>query len=94
MGHFLYNFVTKGKSLGLVRTANRVRARVGFRVRITDQVSGLLIWKLSPIFSPGIEEFDALREQPAMINQAVRDMHRRTLLCVERNKGHVDGRGA
>ena len=41
-----------------------------------------------------IEEFDALRQQPALISRAVRDMHRRTLLCVERNGGHVEGRGA
>ena len=41
-----------------------------------------------------IEEFDALRQQPALISRAVRDMHRRTILCVERNGDHVEGRGA
>ena len=48
MALFPYNFVPKGKSLGLVTAANKVRARVGFRIRIRDYVSGLLIWKLSP----------------------------------------------
>ena len=41
-----------------------------------------------------IEEFDALRQQPALISRAVRDMHRRTIICVERNGAHVEGRGA
>ena len=41
-----------------------------------------------------IEEFNALQEQPAVIRKAVRDMHKRTVLCVERNGGHVEGHGA
>ena len=38
-----------------------------------------------------VREFNALREQPAFIQRAVRDMHRRTMLCVEREGGHVEG---
>ena len=41
-----------------------------------------------------IREFNALREQPAFIRRAVRDMHRRTMLCVAREGGHVEGEGA
>jgi hypothetical protein len=41
-----------------------------------------------------VREFDALREQPAIIRRAVSDMHRRTMLCVEREGGHVEGHGA
>ena len=36
-------------------------------------------------------EFDALRRQPEFIRRAVRDMHKRAILCVERNEGHVEG---
>ena len=41
-----------------------------------------------------VREFNALREQPAFIQRAVRDMHRRTMLCVERKGAHVEGQGA
>ena len=41
-----------------------------------------------------IREFNALREQPAFIRRAVCDMHRRTMLCVAREWGHVEGQGA
>ena len=41
-----------------------------------------------------IDEFNTLRQRPEMIQRALRDMHRRTLLCVERNGGHVEGHGA
>ena len=41
-----------------------------------------------------IREFNALREQPAFVTRAVRDMHRRTMLCVAREGGHVEGHGA
>jgi hypothetical protein len=41
-----------------------------------------------------VREFDALREQPAIIRRVVSDMHRRTMLCVEREGGHVEGHGA
>ncbi len=37
---------------------------------------------------------NALREQPAFVTRAVRDMHRRTMLCVARERGHVEGHGA
>ena len=40
-----------------------------------------------------IEEFNALRQQPEMIRNVMRGMHRRTILCVERNGGHVEGHG-
>jgi hypothetical protein len=40
-----------------------------------------------------IEQFNALREQPAIIRKAVRDMHKRTVVCVERNGRHVEGHG-
>ena len=40
-----------------------------------------------------VEECHALREQPAIIRRAVQDMHRRTMLCVARNGGHVEGQG-
>ena len=40
-----------------------------------------------------IEQFNALREQPAVIRKAVRDMRKRTVVCVERNGGHVEGHG-
>ena len=39
------------------------------------------------------DEFDALRRQPDFIRRAVRDMHKRAVLCVERNGGHVEGQG-
>ena len=39
-------------------------------------------------------EFDALREQPAFIRRAESDMHRRTMLCVAREGGHVESHGA
>ena len=38
-----------------------------------------------------LSEFTALRMQPGFIRNAVRDMHRRTTLCVARNGGHVKG---
>ena len=41
-----------------------------------------------------IREFNALRDQPAFVSRAVRDMHRRTMLCVAREGGHVEGQGA
>ena len=41
-----------------------------------------------------VDEFNALREHPALTNRAVRDRHRRTMLCVERNGDHVEGRYA
>ena len=41
-----------------------------------------------------VDEFDALRQHPALISRAVRDMHRRTMLCVARNGDHVEGRCA
>ena len=41
-----------------------------------------------------VREFNALGEQPAFIQRAVRDMHRRTMFCVEREGGHVEGQGA
>ena len=40
-----------------------------------------------------IEEFNALRQQPEMIRHVMRGMHRRTIRCVERNRGHVEGHG-
>ena len=40
-----------------------------------------------------IEEFNALLQQPEMIRHVMRGMHRRTILCVERNGGHVEGHG-
>ena len=39
------------------------------------------------------DEFDALRRQPDFIRRAVRHMHKRAVLCVERNGGHVEGQG-
>ena len=40
-----------------------------------------------------IEEFNALRRQPEMIGHVMRGIHRRTIRCVERNGGHVEGHG-
>ena len=40
-----------------------------------------------------IEEFNALRQQPEMIRHVMRRMHRRTIRCVQRNGGHVEGHG-
>ena len=40
-----------------------------------------------------IEEFNALRQQPEVIRHVMRGMHRRTIRCVERNGGHVEGHG-
>jgi hypothetical protein len=40
-----------------------------------------------------IEEFNDLRQQPEMIRNVMRGMQRRTILCVERNGGHVEGHG-
>ena len=40
-----------------------------------------------------VDTFNALRQQPDFIRRAVRDMHRRAMLCVERNVGHVEGQG-
>jgi hypothetical protein len=41
-----------------------------------------------------IAEFNALRNNPNFITNAVRHMQKRTTLCVERNGGHVEGHGA
>ena len=41
-----------------------------------------------------VDEFNALREHPALINWAVRDMHRQAMLRIERNGDHVEGRYA
>ena len=41
-----------------------------------------------------IREFNALRDQPTFVSRAVRDMHRRTMLCVAREEGNVKGQGA
>ena len=38
-----------------------------------------------------INEFNILRQQPNRIRRAMRDMHRQTFLCVQRNGGHVEG---
>ena len=38
-----------------------------------------------------IDEFTALRQRPEIITDAMRDMHRQTILCVARNGGHVKG---
>jgi hypothetical protein len=38
-----------------------------------------------------IDEFNVLRQHPEMIYNAVRHMHNQTILCVERNGGHVEG---
>ena len=40
-----------------------------------------------------IDEFNALQQQPDVIRNVVRDMHRR-ILCVARNGGHVGRQGA
>ena len=40
-----------------------------------------------------VDTFNALPQQPDFIRRAVRDMHRRAILCVERNEGHVEGQG-
>ena len=40
-----------------------------------------------------IDEFNVLRQQPEMIRNAVRHMHKRTILCVERNGGCVEAHG-
>ena len=40
-----------------------------------------------------IEEFNALRQQPEMIRHVMRVMHRRTIRCVEKIGGHVEGHG-
>ena len=39
------------------------------------------------------EEFNALGQQPEMIRHVISGMHRRTIRCVERNGGHVEGHG-
>jgi hypothetical protein len=41
-----------------------------------------------------IAEFNALRNNPNFITNAVRHMQNRTTLCVQRNGGHVEGHGA
>ena len=41
-----------------------------------------------------VNEFNALKEQPAVIRRAERHTHKQTLLCVERNEGHVERHGA
>ena len=41
-----------------------------------------------------VDKFNVLQEHPALINRAVRDMHRQTMLCIERNGDHVKGRYA
>ena len=38
-----------------------------------------------------IDEFNVLRQQPEIIRNAVRHVHKRTILCAERNGGHVKG---
>ena len=40
-----------------------------------------------------VDTFNALRQQPDFIRRVVRDMHRRAILCVKRNGGHVEGQG-
>ena len=37
-----------------------------------------------------IREFNALRDQPAFVSRAVRNMHRRTMLCVANEGGAKD----
>ena len=39
------------------------------------------------------DTFDDLRRQPEFITRAVRAVHNRTVLSVERNGGHVEGHG-
>ena len=41
-----------------------------------------------------IAEFNALRNNPNFITNAVRHIQKRTTLCVQRNGGHVQGHGA
>jgi hypothetical protein len=41
-----------------------------------------------------IAEFNALRNNPNFIANAVPHMQKRTTLCVERNGGHAEGYGA
>jgi hypothetical protein len=41
-----------------------------------------------------IREFNTLREQPALVTRVVSDMHKRTMVCVAREAGHVEGQGA
>ena len=40
-----------------------------------------------------INELNTLREQPEMIRNVMRGMEGRAAICVERNKGHVEGHG-
>ena len=40
-----------------------------------------------------IDEFNVSRQQPHTIRNAVRHMHNQTILCAERNRGHVEGHG-
>ena len=34
-----------------------------------------------------------LRRQPDIVRNAMREMHKRATLCVQRNGGHVEGQG-
>ena len=38
-----------------------------------------------------IDGFNVLKEDPAMVTRAVRDMIRRSALCIERGGAHVEG---
>ena len=40
-----------------------------------------------------IDEVKALRQQPDVIRNAMRGMQRRSIICVARNGGHVEGQG-
>ena len=40
-----------------------------------------------------IDEFNVLRQRPEMIRYAVRNMHKRTIICVERDGGRIEGHG-
>ena len=40
-----------------------------------------------------IDEVDDLRRQPDIVRNAMREMHKRATLCVQRNGGHVEGQG-
>ena len=40
-----------------------------------------------------IDKFNVLRQQPDIVRNAVRDMHKRTILCVKRNGGYVQRHG-
>jgi hypothetical protein len=61
---------------------------------LKDKVFSTPLQNINELRQKIVREFDALREQPAIIRRAVSDMHRRTMLCVEREGGHVEGHGA